>query len=139
MGTRADFYVGRGKDAEWLGSISCDGYPEGIDIDVLMTTTRETYEAALMRFFAQRDDVSGPDHGWPWPWNDSNITDYAYAFDEGKVWAHGYGWFDPMQPEPEEHDDFGKPTTEFPDMSERKNVAVPGSIRSGMIAFGVTE
>jgi hypothetical protein len=29
MGTRADFYVGRGKDAEWLGSVAFDGYPSG--------------------------------------------------------------------------------------------------------------
>ena len=27
MGTRADFYVGRGDAAEWIGSIAYDGYP----------------------------------------------------------------------------------------------------------------
>jgi hypothetical protein len=30
MGTRADFYVGRGPDAEWLGSVAMDGYPSGV-------------------------------------------------------------------------------------------------------------
>jgi hypothetical protein len=25
MGTRADFYVGRGPEAEWLGSVAYDG------------------------------------------------------------------------------------------------------------------
>lgn len=30
MGTRADFYVGKGPNAEWLGSTAMDGYPEGI-------------------------------------------------------------------------------------------------------------
>jgi hypothetical protein len=29
MGTRADFYVGRGETAEWLGSIAWDGNPGG--------------------------------------------------------------------------------------------------------------
>ena len=27
MGTRADFYVGRGEKAEWVGSIAMDGVP----------------------------------------------------------------------------------------------------------------
>lgn len=30
MGTRADFYVGRGEQAEWLGSIAWDGNPGAI-------------------------------------------------------------------------------------------------------------
>lgn len=30
MGTIADFYVGRGPKAEWIGSIAWDGYPDGI-------------------------------------------------------------------------------------------------------------
>ena len=30
MGTRADFYIGKGTDAEWLGSIAWNGYPDGI-------------------------------------------------------------------------------------------------------------
>jgi hypothetical protein len=28
MGTRGDFYVGRGKDAEWIGSIAYDAFVE---------------------------------------------------------------------------------------------------------------
>lgn len=30
MGTRADFYVGTGANAEWLGSIAYDGHPDTI-------------------------------------------------------------------------------------------------------------
>jgi hypothetical protein len=30
MGTRADFYIGRGTEAEWLGSVAWDGYPGGV-------------------------------------------------------------------------------------------------------------
>lgn len=29
MGTRADFYVGRGENAKWIGSITRGGYIEG--------------------------------------------------------------------------------------------------------------
>lgn len=36
MGTRADFYVGRGTEAEWIGSIALDGYPDGIPDDGLV-------------------------------------------------------------------------------------------------------
>jgi hypothetical protein len=30
MGTRADFYIGCGRDSEWIGSIAWDGYPDGL-------------------------------------------------------------------------------------------------------------
>ena len=30
MGTRADLYIGRGTDAEWIGSVAWDGYPSGL-------------------------------------------------------------------------------------------------------------
>ena len=40
MGTRADFYVGRGESAEWLGSVAWDGNPRGIDDPVLTTPVR---------------------------------------------------------------------------------------------------
>ena len=30
MDERADFYVGRGEDAEWLGSITWNGYPKAL-------------------------------------------------------------------------------------------------------------
>ncbi len=31
MGTRADFYTGRGQTAQWLGSIAWGGYPVGTE------------------------------------------------------------------------------------------------------------
>lgn len=133
MGTRADFYVGRGKDAEWLGSIAWDGYPDGIDSDVLYPKTEDEFRAAVLRFFTPRDDVSGPDHGWPWPWDNSQTTDYSYAWDDGEVWVtcFGYGWsrIDDYDPD----DESTPPKVEFPDMSQKKNVAMDD--RSGLIIF----
>jgi len=41
MGTRADFYVGMGKDAEWLGSVAWDGY-EWADRRLALSTTTPT-------------------------------------------------------------------------------------------------
>jgi len=128
MGTRADFYIGRTDEAIWLGSIAWDGYPDGIDQAVRKATTEESYRAALTAFFEPRDDVTLSDMGWPWPWDNSGTTDYAYAFDGGKVWGScsGGAWFIATE-EPEDHDEYDEaaepdqfPT--FPDMSARKNV-----------------
>jgi len=154
MGTRADFYVGRGKGAEWLGSIAWDGYPTGIagkkhgtangDVTtspILTATSEEVFRAEVRAELASREDGTTPDRGWPWPWNTSHTTDYAYAFDDGKVHASCFGhpWFDPTKPrnddEQEEDSEEAKgPRPEFPDMTERQNVTF--GKRSGVMVFG---
>lgn len=139
MGTRADFYVGRGESAEWLGSIAWDGYPSGLPVDIVRPAdaapmTEDEYRRSVGTFFAEREDATLPEHGWPWPWENSHTTDYSYAFDDGRVWAscYGHAWFDPTKEEPD-HDD-GKPTV-FPDMTNRKNVT--WGKRSGVMVFTV--
>lgn len=114
MGTRADFYVGVGKDAEWLGSIAWDGYEwdEDKDCALMKATTEQEFRAAVSDIAKTREDWTSQEQGWPWPWNDSNTTDYAYAFHDGKVEAIT--------------DD-----REWPDMSSRKNVTF--GTRSGVI------
>lgn len=131
MGTRADFYVGRGKDAEWLGSIAWDGYPEGIPKELLKTKTKASFREEIETFLKARGDGTLPKDGWPWPWEDSRTTDYAYAFDKGKVWASCYGgdWFDPLKKEPN-HDDEEK-VVDFPDMQDKQKVTL--GERSGII------
>jgi hypothetical protein len=130
MGTRADFYMDRGQDAEWLGSIAWDGYPDDVElIESLHATSAEEYREAVAAMFGRRRDATLPAQGWPWPWDDSGTTDYAYAFDDGKVWASNFGspWFDPLGAHPEGDDDAAD--VPFPDMSARKNVqwSGPGS------------
>jgi hypothetical protein len=143
MGTRADFYVGRGKDAEWLGSIAMDGYPSGLSDEdsmqkraprsrqLLASTTEQGWRDEVAAFLARREDATRPADGWPWPWDNSGTTDYAYAFDAGKVWGSCFGgeWFDPLLPEPE--DDPTEAKVPFPDMSSRKAVTL--GPRSGLI------
>jgi hypothetical protein len=121
MGTRADFYDGRGRDAEWLGSIAWDGYPDGLTPllprkepswhggperhvsgswapggSLLEASTVQEFHERLEHLFNYRDDVTRPADGWPWPWDDSDTTDYAYAFEGGKVWISCFGsaWHD---------------------------------------------
>ena len=99
MGTRADFYVGRGPNAEWLGSIGWDGFPYSIDEGVMRSSSEDEYRKRLLAWLKARDDSTFPEQGWPWPWEDSRSTDYAYAFDDGRVWIAGYAcgdqWWDP--------------------------------------------
>lgn len=135
MGTRADFYVGRGEDAEWLGSIAWDGYPEGIDAAVLEPTSEDDYREAVALFLGDRDDATAPEQGWPWPWDDSGTTDYAYAFDGGQVWGSCFGtpWFHADVLDANQRPETGEPAR-FPDMSERK--AVTYGRRSGVTIIG---
>lgn len=88
MGTRADFYVDEDEKLtkeDWVGSIAWDGYPEGIDKEVLEAKTKEEFLKALKKFVEGRNDFTKPEEGWPWPWEDSGTTDYAYIFDGKKV------------------------------------------------------
>ena len=50
----------------------------------------------MSKFFDERDDATLPVNGWPWPWNDSHLTDYSYSFFEGKVYASPFGleWYE---------------------------------------------
>ena len=92
MGTRADFYLGIGIEAEWLGSIALDGYPEGLP-ELKKTKTRREF-CNHVQGYAVRDDFTKPAMGWPWPWNDSQTTDFSYHWYKGKVlvacFGHGY-------------------------------------------------
>lgn len=122
MGTRADFYVGRGPTAEWLGSIGYDGFPDrGWPKAILKLCSEEAYREGVAKILAECDSATTPDQGWPWPWEDSRTTDYAYAFDGGHVWGSSFGgeWFDAREPEPEGE---RQETAIFPNMKERQRI-----------------
>ena len=96
MGIRCDFYVGRGADAEWIGSVAWDGYPEGGDdrgdyAEVWAAKDEREFRLRVGAVLARRDDSTLPEHGWPWPWKDSHTTDWAYAIDGGVVHASCFG------------------------------------------------
>jgi hypothetical protein len=159
MGTRADFYIGRGKDAKWVGSIAWDGYPDGICLTtdkqmldmpgvfeseefpkrkhLFHSKTEKVFLSRLEQFFKNRKDVTRPESGWPWPWNDSHTTDYAYAFDPKTktVWAtFGTNWFKASGKEPDYENRSNSNNVEFPDMSKVKNVTLGAG--SGLIIIG---
>src|SRR5690606_34786995 len=114
MGTRADFWIGYGADAEWLGSVAWDGYEwdEDPSCPVMTAKTADEFREAVRALLEPRTDATYPEQGWPWPWNDSALTDYAYVFHNGKVHSRDH-------------------EGEWRDMSAQANVQIGGE-RSGI-------
>jgi hypothetical protein len=132
MGTRADFYVGRGELAEWIGSIAWDGYPDGVDETIRASTDEAMYRERVAAFINGRNDGTIPEHGWPWPWENSRTTGYAYALDDGRVWASSFGgaWWPANGEQPEEPEG---DAAVFPDMTNAQNVTM--GARSGTVVI----
>lgn len=146
MGTRADFYVGRGESAEWLGSIAWDGDPGSVfEDELILSGLRDGLDADSWRtwvteYLAGRDDATLVEQGWPWPWEDSRTTDYAHAWDGGAVWSSCFGheWFrvDPDKDNFGEVEDAAKSAT-FPNMTDRQSVTY--GPRSGVMVFSLRD
>jgi hypothetical protein len=139
MGSRADFYVGgpHPKQEDWLGSIAWDGYPDGIPDEILKAKTEEEYKAAVLAFLKGRKDATFPEMGWPWPWEDSDTTDFAYTWwGEVNICCFGRGWIRASDPRLKEDDVFGEGNKPgfFPNMKNIQKVDM-GS-RSGVIVLG---
>lgn len=122
MGTRADFYIGRGDKARWIGSIAMDGYPEGIPTEIFEISNQTEFELVVKGFIVGKEHGTLPKSGWSWPWDDSRLTDYSYALDEGKVWASCFGnkWFDPTQQEIEYEEVEENEKEIFPNMTKMR-------------------
>lgn len=90
MGTRADFYIGRGEKAEWIGSIAWDGYPGDRTHGILSAANKHQFLGAVTAL-AGENDFTRTAEGWPWPWETSATTDYAYAWDDGAVYVSCFG------------------------------------------------
>jgi hypothetical protein len=141
MGTRADFYVGRGTHAEWLGSVGYDGYPDGWPGDpkygpIVAVRTDATFREMVQLMLADCDSATVPAQGWPWPWLNSRLTDFAYAFDEGRVWVttFGHGWRLADENPTWDDDDLLGPKVPFPNMKDKQRVTM--GKRSGILVIG---
>lgn len=94
MGTRADFYVmDHDGSLEWIGSVSQDG--GSIPTEILIAGNQIMYEEAVTDYIKSKG-IRGIEkglEGWPWPWADSRMTDYAYIFNvcKDKVWMCYFG------------------------------------------------
>ena len=142
MGTRADFYLGKGAVAKWLGSVAWDGYWEGIPEEIMKSSEDEHFEAAVKTFLQSRTDGTLPEMGWPWPWEDSGTSDCSYWFFDGKVWQDVDGRYVPAHEDPYKIDDVWDDVKrnyeciDYPNMSDIQKVDFGGP-RSGVTIFFV--
>jgi hypothetical protein len=130
MGTRCDFYVGRGPKAKWIGSVAYDGFPEDFK-RIIAAKTKAGYVRAVEKELSGRNDSTLPDQGWPWPWDDSELTDYAIAWDSGTVY-----WTEVRDDITVWHQTGERAT--WPNMSSKRNLAYPGTDRSGCMIMWTT-
>lgn len=132
MGTRADFYIGKGKSAQWLGSIAHDGDEWAARINdnepdnIIAAQNADEYKTAVEILLGLRDDSTTPEMIWPWPWDDSTNTDYAYCFVDGKIEV--FQWGRKLGSDEE---------VEWPNFASQSS-ASPGSKRSGTICLYTT-
>lgn len=154
MGTRADFYIRKEDQMQWLGSIAWDGYVSGIDQKVLTSQNEEDFKFNLNNFFSSRSDVTLPSDGWPWPWGNSKLTDCCYVYESGRVmrmYDHD-GNYDDHKTEclfvralaktyDNEKDEDIEPSETWsfrvPDMKSIQNIAT-GNKKSGMLIISAT-
>jgi len=134
MGTRADFYVGKGEQAEWLGSVAWDGHEWGSgENEITKNKTGKDYRDAVAEVLTSREDGTTPEMGWPWPWSDSGTTDYAYCFVGGNIEVFCFG-----RPLWDEEAGGDEPEKEiWPNMGANFS-AEAGSVRSGVIVIQAT-
>ncbi|NKQ51994.1 hypothetical protein HFP15_03765 [Amycolatopsis sp. K13G38] len=93
MTSYAAFYVGRGENAEWIGTVRGDDIPLALTgaeggHQPLDATTEGGYSAAVAALLRVWDEWVGhayaPDEADPYDYSD--LADLAYAFDDGQVW-----------------------------------------------------
>ena len=104
MGTRADFYIGL-RDPKWIGSLTHDGFSWTIPCKVLIQSNETMYEEIVIKYLKinkKHSIIPSEGYDWPWPWEDSQLTDYSYFLSRayGKVYAysaHDKMMFDPLR------------------------------------------
>ena len=138
MGTRADFYDSDNGDtatATWLGSIAWDGDPGSVGTDGLKEVMTKKEWVAMLATLSRRKDWTAPERGWPWPWNNSQTTDFAYVRDKaGKVAPYCFGRPTQFEHKEDESNEPEPDKVAFPNMSEKKKVTL--GPRSGVIVLG---
>ena len=102
MGTRADFYIGI-REPRWIGSLQFDGFPWSIACKILIQVNETMYEETVIEYLKlKRGIIPSDGDAWPWPWEDSQMSDYSYFFSKayGKVFAYSMSEkivFDPIK------------------------------------------
>jgi hypothetical protein len=94
MGSRADFYVGIGNQAEWLGTLLNNGDVWHTPLEIIIQESQIMYEELVIEHLKNNNGIIKDDGGkWPHKWQDSLMTDYSYIFDKHheQVFMHQAG------------------------------------------------
>lgn len=126
---------------EWIGSVAFDGYPEGFEstpeeIQLITAQSESEFRAAFAEVTSKRDDATLPENGWPWPWEDSLLTDFAYVFDCERgidIFCFGRPYYGENMDEDSDNEP-EKVSGYFPDMKLVQNVNY--GKRSGLLFIG---
>jgi len=96
MGIRADFYIDTHKP-KWIGSLDKDGDPWNIPCKILVQNNVVLYEEYVIEFLTSKGGyIKSNGDKWPWPWEDSNLTDYSYFFNSFYYIVCAYSMHDKM-------------------------------------------
>ena len=78
---KADFYVGVGRQADWIGSVAKCGEIWAVSTPILLQVNKTMYEELVIEYINFCEGIVA-NHvcQWPWPWADSKMTDYSYIF-----------------------------------------------------------
>ncbi|TKG60367.1 MULTISPECIES: hypothetical protein [Pseudonocardiaceae] len=91
MSSYTDFYFGRGENADWIGSLRGECYPENfLAVPPSRLALTATDEHAFRAAVADTLDVWEDERlghayrrelGWPWPWYTSHNSSWIMVFD----------------------------------------------------------
>lgn len=85
----ADFYLGRGPDARYLGTLNSDGAPE--DIEAFVHFQSLDMEALTEGDYAEHVRVIIDSPQWVREQHDSLSTPWTYMYDRGSVYVYRFG------------------------------------------------
>jgi hypothetical protein len=92
MSSKADFYIKRGNELEWQGSIMWGGNERSIPTSITQSCSELEFTMALTYFLDGKKDAVRPPTRWPWHWHSSKMTDYAYIMipEKGAVYISNF-------------------------------------------------
>ena len=104
MSTRTDFYIGKGKKAQWLGSC-IDGFCpiecERAEMVNICSSKKEVNYIKFVNEMLSNKSHQGvtPEKGWQWDYDTSIGSDYIYCFSHSTVKCSYRGsiFFNPMK------------------------------------------
>ncbi len=138
MALRGDFYLGRGKQSVWLGSISHEVASHDLAHYFEGVTSELEFREALANVFLKYGEIKAA-MGWPWPWGTSAGTGLVGAFDDGHVWVCDYNrtWQSLSGTAcTESSPNAGLTVAVFPDMASQEEATAEGRLRRGLRISG---